>query len=61
MLDTERRDYVSDHWVVSYWQEVISKGDVDEDHLAKISPINYVQKVQTPLLLIHGERDEFFL
>lgn len=58
MLDTEKRDHGSHHWVVSYWQEVISKGEVDEDHLAKISPINYVQSVKTPLLLIHGERDE---
>ncbi|WOH37068.1 prolyl oligopeptidase family serine peptidase [Thalassotalea fonticola] len=58
MLDTEQRDYGSDHWVVSYWQDVISKGDVDEDHLEQISPINYVKNVIAPVLLIHGELDQ---
>lgn len=58
MLDTEQRDYGSDHWVVSYWQDVISKGDVDEDHLEQISPINYVKNVVAPVLLIHGELDQ---
>jgi dipeptidyl aminopeptidase/acylaminoacyl peptidase len=58
MLETERSDYGSDHWVVSYWQDVISKGDVREDHLEQISPINYVSSVKAPILLIHGERDK---
>ncbi|WNC69873.1 prolyl oligopeptidase family serine peptidase [Thalassotalea nanhaiensis] len=58
MLETEERDHGDDHWVVSYWQDVISKGDVKEDHLEKISPINYVKDVVTPILLIHGERDQ---
>lgn len=57
MLRTEQRNYGSDHWVVSYWQDVISKGDVKEDHLEKISPINYVNDITAPVLLIHGERD----
>ncbi|MDN4502386.1 YqiA/YcfP family alpha/beta fold hydrolase [Alteromonadaceae bacterium BrNp21-10] len=58
MMDTEKRDYGSDHWVVAYWQDVISKGDVDEDHLAQISPINHVAKVKAAVLLIHGQYDE---
>lgn len=58
MLSTEQRDHGSDHWVVSYWQDVISKGDVKEDHLEQISPINYVDNVTAPILLIHGTRDK---
>lgn len=58
MLRTEKRDYGSDHWVVSYWQDVISKGDVKEDHLEQISPINYVNNVNVPILLIHGVQDQ---
>ncbi|MEW6998678.1 alpha/beta hydrolase family protein [Colwelliaceae bacterium BS250] len=58
MLETDENDYGSDHWVVSYWQDVISKGDVREDHLEQISPINHVAKITAPILLIHGERDK---
>ncbi|NQY37686.1 MAG: prolyl oligopeptidase family serine peptidase [Alteromonadaceae bacterium] len=58
MLDTEAIDHGSDHWVVAYWQTVISKGDVKKNHLQQISPINYVTKVKAPVLLIHGEWDE---
>jgi len=58
MMKTERREYGSDHWVVSYWEKVISEGDVKEDHLETISPINHVDKIKIPILLIHGERDD---
>ena len=62
MLETEEYEYEyeygSDHWLVSYWQDVISKGDVDEDHLEQIAPVNHVSKVNAPILLIHGERDQ---
>ncbi len=57
MLKTEKRQYGSDHWVVAYWQDVIADGDVDEDHLEQISPINHADKVTAPILLIHGEHD----
>lgn len=58
MLDTEEGKYGSDHWVVSYWQDVISKGDVKEDHLEQISPVNHINKIKAPVLLIHGEQDK---
>lgn len=58
MLRSEKRNYGADHWVVSYWQDVIGKGEVKEDHLEQISPINYVKNVNAPILLIHGERDQ---
>ncbi|NVK25007.1 MAG: S9 family peptidase [Gammaproteobacteria bacterium] len=58
MMTTERRNYGSDHWVVSYWEDVIAKGSFNEDHLAQISPINHAKKIQAPVLLIHGTYDK---
>jgi len=58
MLDDEKSEYGSDHWVVSYWQESIINGTIAEDHLENISPITHVKNVQIPILLIHGEYDE---
>lgn len=58
MLKSEEREHGDDHWVVAYWQEVISKGDVNKDHLATISPINFVKDITAPVLLIHGEDDK---
>ncbi|MCC2606016.1 alpha/beta hydrolase family protein [Planctobacterium marinum] len=58
MLRDERYDYGSDHWVVAYWQKLISEGEVDEDHIEAISPINHADKIKIPVLLIHGTQDE---
>jgi dipeptidyl aminopeptidase/acylaminoacyl peptidase len=58
MLQTEKREYGNNHWVVSYWKDVISKGDINEDYLEQISPINHVMKIKAPVLLIHGELDQ---
>ena len=44
--------------MVAYWEEVISKGEVEEDHLEQISPINHVKKIKAPVLLIHGQYDK---
>jgi len=58
MLNSIEHNAGSNHWVVSYWQKVIANGNVKEDHLAQISPINHVRNVTAPILLIHGERDK---
>jgi dipeptidyl aminopeptidase/acylaminoacyl peptidase len=58
MLKRERREAGDDHWVVSYWEEVIAQGDVMKSHLKAISPINHVQHITSPILLIHGENDK---
>lgn len=57
MLSADRRKYGYDHWVVSYWDRVISNGNLEENHLEKISPINAVNNINAPVLLIHGEHD----
>lgn len=58
MVRDERYAAGSDHWVVEYWRRVISAGEVDKDHLKDISPINHVDKIKIPVLLIHGTHDE---
>ena len=58
MLKQEKYDFGEDHWVVSYWQDVIANGEIEEEFLKNISPINFVEKVQVPVLLIHGTRDK---
>ncbi|AWB68611.1 S9 family peptidase [Saccharobesus litoralis] len=57
MIDDEKREYGSDHWVVAYWKDVIDKQKLGDDFLESISPINHVKKVKAPILLVHGEDD----
>ncbi|WP_394176823.1 alpha/beta hydrolase family protein [Thalassotalea litorea] len=57
MMKQEKRDFGRHHWVVSYWDKVINNDKLDDDHLEKISPINFVENIKAPLLLIHGEHD----
>jgi dienelactone hydrolase len=40
---------------VSYLEHVLG---TDKDHLKSMSPINYAEKINIPLLLAHGEKDE---
>lgn len=58
MMSSERAQYGRNHWVIKYWDDVISGGDFDKNHLKQISPINHVEKVKAPVLLIHGEYDK---
>lgn len=58
MLETEEDDHGDDHWVVAYWRKLIAGGEVDEDHLEQISPINHVKNIKAPVLLIHGTYDK---
>ena len=58
MKTDEKLERSARHWVYEYWQKVIADGTFDNNHLVAISPITHVDKVQVPILLIHGERDE---
>ena len=58
MLDFEKREHGQYSETYSYWQEVINKNSQDENFLHGISPINFVDKVKIPVLLIHGQRDK---
>jgi len=57
MMKTDRRQYGRYHWVVSYWDRVIANGNLEDDHLENISPINFVKRITAPVLLVHGEHD----
>lgn len=58
MLAVEKSEHGEQSETYRYWQEVINKKGLDSDFLKSISPINYVEKVKVPVLLIHGTRDK---
>lgn len=57
MLRSERRDHGRNHWVVSYWEDVMAEGDARRTKLQSISPANYAENVTAPVLLLHGNDD----
>jgi dipeptidyl aminopeptidase/acylaminoacyl peptidase len=58
MMTNDRRYYGKNHWVVSYWEDVLQNRKFSDDYLATISPINYVDKITTPVLLIASKNDK---
>ncbi|WP_426357766.1 alpha/beta hydrolase family protein [Pseudocolwellia sp. HL-MZ19] len=58
MLDFERKEYGEDSSTYRYWQEVINRKTLDDEFLKSISPINHVEKVNIPVLLVYGTRDK---
>lgn len=57
MLQQERSDLGVHHWALSYWNEVIAKGDASKATLDSISPANYAESFTAPVLLVHGTKD----
>ena len=57
MLSHERHKYGADHWVIAYWDRVIGDHKEARDLLSEISPANYAENFQAPVLLIHGDDD----
>lgn len=57
MMNEDRSKYGRDHWVLSYWEDIIASGDVSRSTLAEISPINHAKSITAPVLLIHGDND----
>jgi dipeptidyl aminopeptidase/acylaminoacyl peptidase len=47
----------SDSLVMRYWTRFLGVSDRDDPALDQISPIKYVDKVDVPILLIHGRDD----
>ncbi len=58
MLRTEKRDHGKSSWVVNYWEASMANGSASKEILNAISPINHVEKIKAPVLLIHGQNDE---
>ena len=57
MLRSERRDHGRNHWVISYWEDVMAEGDARREKLKSISPANFAENVTAPVLLLHGNDD----
>ncbi|NQY41320.1 MAG: S9 family peptidase [Henriciella sp.] len=57
MLQSEKRDHGRDHWVISYWEDVMAEGDARRKKLQSISPANFAENAKAPILLIHGDDD----
>lgn len=58
MLKEEKYDNGSESDIVEYWNRQFSGGnEYSKESLKAISPINYVEKVKAPVLLLHGEKD----
>ncbi len=57
MIYDERSDHGHDSWAVSYWTNLIGDVRAERDKLDEISPANYAEAFQAPVLLIHGNDD----
>ena len=57
MLSDGKRRYGSNHWVVSYWEDILAEGDARRKKLRSISPVNFAENATAPVLLIHGDDD----
>jgi len=58
MLSFEKSEHGEQSEIYRYWQEVINTKGLNSKFLQSISPINYVNKIKIPILLIHGQRDK---
>ena len=57
MLATEKKNHGKRHWVVSYWHKLIGDSKTEREKLKDISPKNFADQFQAPVLLIHGKDD----
>ena len=57
MISDVKRKHGAYHWVVDYWEELISDGKIDKAKLKQISPSNHANAFTAPVLLIHGKHD----
>lgn len=58
MIDDASRDARHDNSMIAYFERTIGAGELDDDFLASISPLNFVENFTAPVLLLHGEDDE---
>ena len=57
MLSLQKFKYGRNHWVVGYWGNIIGDSKSQREKLRAISPINFAERFQAPVLLIHGKDD----
>jgi dipeptidyl aminopeptidase/acylaminoacyl peptidase len=57
MIGQSKRKYGRDHWVISYWHQVIGDSKTEREKLKSISPVNFAAQFNAPVMLIHGDDD----
>lgn len=57
LISQEKSLYGRNHWIVDYLQNTITAGEADKKAYEAISPANFADQFQAPVLLIHGEDD----
>lgn len=57
MLIDEKRQHGNDSWVLSYWKKRIGDLKKERQRLKEMSPADYADEFQAPVLLIHGNDD----
>ena len=58
MYSWEKREHGGKSEIVDYWILQYNNGEVDKKTFAAISPINFVEKFNAPVLLIHAKNDQ---
>ena len=56
-MNTTRNDHGRDSEVYEYWLKSIGDPKLDREKLQARSPINLVDRIQAPVLLVHGNQD----
>ena len=57
MLKEEKYQFGKNHWFFNYWNKVIGDSATEEDKLTDISPVNFAENIQSPILLLHSKED----
>ncbi|MEL6857897.1 MAG: S9 family peptidase [Pseudomonadota bacterium] len=57
MIATTKKERGSNHWAVSYWEDVMAEGDARRKKLKAISPVHFAENAAAPILLLHGDDD----
>lgn len=57
MLDDERFKHGTSSWVADYWTDSMIGGEGGKKALREVSPVFSAEKVEAPVLLIHGKED----
>ena len=57
MMVKEKRDNRGNHWVIDYWEDLMTSDGFTDAKLDAISPAQHADQIRAPILLIHGEND----
>lgn len=57
-LKSRRRKFGADSEVYAYWMRTIGDPKADSERIAATSPALHVDRIQAPILLIHGDADD---